>query len=195
MELEELKAGWSILSERLEKNEILNKRIIKEMITKRTQTAHNRLLGYNVFGLMTVLLGMIGVLVIALFINKPFPFVIIAEVVLLLTAIYEIAIVRIMNKFQLDKQTTLQLSAWTLKYKQIMKWSVRFSYIIFGISLVLNFFLASYQNWSITNIILVESIVVFFFILAYIAYIYIEKKNITTIEQGLEELKELEKED
>lgn len=38
MELEELKAGWSILNEQLAKSEMLNKRIIKEMITNRTQS-------------------------------------------------------------------------------------------------------------------------------------------------------------
>ena len=45
MELEELKAGWNVLNERLAQNEILNKRIIKEMIINRTQSAYERLLG------------------------------------------------------------------------------------------------------------------------------------------------------
>lgn len=39
MELEELKAGWNVLNDRLAQNEILNKRIIKEMIINRTQPA------------------------------------------------------------------------------------------------------------------------------------------------------------
>ena len=37
MELEELKAGWNVLNERLAQNEILNKRIIKDMIVTRNQ--------------------------------------------------------------------------------------------------------------------------------------------------------------
>lgn len=54
MELEELKANWNILNERLQKNEILNKRIIKDMITNRILTARQRLLwkiiiGYGIY--------------------------------------------------------------------------------------------------------------------------------------------------
>lgn len=50
MELEELKASWSVLNERLEKNELLNKRIIKEMITSRVLTAQQRLLWKGIIG-------------------------------------------------------------------------------------------------------------------------------------------------
>ena len=55
MELEELKAGWSILNEQLAKSEMLNKRIIKEMITNRTQSAYERLFRFDLFGLILVL--------------------------------------------------------------------------------------------------------------------------------------------
>ena len=52
MELEELKAGWNVLNERLAQNEILNKRIIKEMIINRTQSAYERLFRFDLFGLI-----------------------------------------------------------------------------------------------------------------------------------------------
>ena len=52
MELDELKAGWNVLNERLEQNEILNKRIIKEMIINRTQSAYERLFRFDLFGLI-----------------------------------------------------------------------------------------------------------------------------------------------
>ena len=42
MELEELKAGWNVLNERLAQNEILNKRIIKDMIVTRTNSVRQQ---------------------------------------------------------------------------------------------------------------------------------------------------------
>lgn len=50
MELEELKANWNILNERLQKNEILNKRIVKDMITSRILTARERLMWKIIIG-------------------------------------------------------------------------------------------------------------------------------------------------
>ena len=52
MELEELKAGWNVLNERLAQNEILNKRIIKEMIVTRTNSALSRLKWMNWGGIV-----------------------------------------------------------------------------------------------------------------------------------------------
>lgn len=45
MDMEEMKKGWMVLNERLSQNEILNRRIIKEMLTTRTQTAYEQI--YN----------------------------------------------------------------------------------------------------------------------------------------------------
>lgn len=54
MEMNELRAGWDVLNERLAQNEILNKRIIKEMIMGRILTAQQRLMwkiigGYAIY--------------------------------------------------------------------------------------------------------------------------------------------------
>ena len=54
MELEELKAGWNVLNERLAQNEILNKRIIKDMIVTRTNSALSRLKWMNWGGIVLV---------------------------------------------------------------------------------------------------------------------------------------------
>lgn len=50
MNLDELKANWNILNERLQKNEILNRRIIKDMITSRILTARERLMWKIIIG-------------------------------------------------------------------------------------------------------------------------------------------------
>lgn len=63
MELEELKAGWNVLNERLAQNEILNKRIIKEMIVTRTNSALSRLKWMNWGGIVLVFVMFILVLI------------------------------------------------------------------------------------------------------------------------------------
>ncbi|WP_195372368.1 MULTISPECIES: hypothetical protein [Parabacteroides] len=50
MDLNELKANWNILNERLQKNEILNRRIVKHMITSRILTARERLMWKIIIG-------------------------------------------------------------------------------------------------------------------------------------------------
>ncbi|GHT35583.1 hypothetical protein FACS189414_4210 [Bacteroidia bacterium] len=193
MELEELKAGWSILSERLNQNEILNKRIIKEMITKRTQTAYDRLLGFNVRGLILCLTAIPGVLLINMFplFHKSLSVVITAEVVIILASIWAAIKIKYLYQFQLDRKTVPQLSLWALKYKKLIKYEEIFTYITLVIVITIMYFLIRFSTMMILFCALV---VIFASILSYILYCYIEKKNITTIEQGLEELKELEKE-
>ena len=39
MNLDEMKNSWNVLNERLEQNEILNKRIIEEMVASKTKSA------------------------------------------------------------------------------------------------------------------------------------------------------------
>jgi uncharacterized membrane protein YesL len=191
MELEELKAGWSILSERLKQNEIINKRIIKEMITKRTQTAYDRLLKFNVIGLILALAAIPGILLINMYplFHKPLSIVITAEVVLILASIWAVIKVKYMYQFQLDKKTVSQLSLWALKYKKLIKYEEIFAYIILVIVGTILYFLV--HNISIMFLFCVLVVAC---ILSYVLYCYIEKKNITIVEQGLEELKELEKE-
>lgn len=63
MELEELKAGWNVLNERLAQNEILNKRIIKDMIVTRTNSALSRLKWMNWGGIILVFVMFILVLI------------------------------------------------------------------------------------------------------------------------------------
>ena len=41
MNLDEMKNSWNVLNERLEQNEILNKRIIEEMVASKTKSAYD----------------------------------------------------------------------------------------------------------------------------------------------------------
>jgi Ca2+/Na+ antiporter len=196
METDELKAGWSVLSERLEKNEILNKRIIKEMISKRTRSAYNRLLGYNVFGLVILFGVILWVFLFAVIQYKgfPLPILIASEAGLIISVIWQTVKVRILNRFQLlNTGAVIDLSLWAAKYKLLIRREFIVTFVGGSLFLLLLFFL--FHNFTLWAILFVVVLAIFVFILDYIIYIHVEKRNILTIEQTIAELKELEKED
>mgnify|MGYP003391700168 FL=1 len=58
MTLDELKKGWDVLNERLSQNEVINQRIIKEMILRKTNSAYDTIYQSNKRGLViTFLIG------------------------------------------------------------------------------------------------------------------------------------------
>jgi len=57
MDLPELKNTWTVLDEQLKKNEMLNKQIIQEMLQKKSNKAHNRLVNTDFFNLSVWLLA------------------------------------------------------------------------------------------------------------------------------------------
>ena len=58
MELDDLKTSWNALDKRLAETEIVNLRIVKEMISQKTKTAYERLMGLNLYTLIANLLVM-----------------------------------------------------------------------------------------------------------------------------------------
>jgi L-asparagine transporter-like permease len=52
MELEELKNTWKVLEEKLNKNEILNKQLVQEMLHKKSNRSLNRLINFDAFNLI-----------------------------------------------------------------------------------------------------------------------------------------------
>jgi hypothetical protein len=56
MDLDELKNTWTILDERLKKNEMLNKQIIQEMLYKKSNKSLNWLIGFDLFSIIIILL-------------------------------------------------------------------------------------------------------------------------------------------
>ena len=56
MELDELKNTWMVLDEQLKKNEMLNRRIVREMLYKKSNKSLNWLISYDVLGIPVLLL-------------------------------------------------------------------------------------------------------------------------------------------
>jgi len=56
MELEELKNTWAVLDEQLKKNEMLNKRMVQEMLCKKSNKSLSWLINIEMFNIITLLL-------------------------------------------------------------------------------------------------------------------------------------------
>lgn len=194
MELEELKAGWGVLNERLEQNEILNKRIIKEMITNRTQSAYERLFRYDLFGLLLVLVMCVlfPVLVVTgKIVMQPLSFAFL-EGAIGIGLIMQVFFSSILLRFNIEKKKICELARLTLTYKLWMKRNFTFGSGI-GLTVLIAFlFLEKARlvaNWEIR----LGVTLLFVFIMGFYQ-IRFYLKNIQTIEKGLEELKEFEEE-
>lgn len=194
MELEELKTSWNILNERLEKSEMLNKRIIKEMISTRTQSAYERLFKFDLMGLVLVAAFCI-LLPVMNFIGdagmKPLAFVLL-EGVIFIGFVSQSFIVLLLTKFDMEKRKICELTKLTLRYKQWTKMSMSYGsmlaiVVIFAFLFIERNRLVGDWEMRLTALFLVASIVVYW-------QIHFYRKNIRTIEEGLEELKEFEEE-
>lgn len=194
MELEELKMSWNLLNERLEENEILNKRIIKEMITRRTESAYERLFKLNLFKLVVVIV--ISLLFPVMYVAgdvgmKTLSFVLL-EVTLTLGLISQIFLFSTLAKFDMEKKKTQELIKLALLYKL---WARR-NYT-YGTALALIVLIA---YWIIQEVHLMQHGFIgmgFILLYAFIVMCYqirFYRKNIRTIEKSLEELKEFEEE-
>ena len=56
MELEALKASWNKLDERLAATEIVNLRVVKEVIQQKTKSAYDSILGQNIYNFVVNML-------------------------------------------------------------------------------------------------------------------------------------------
>lgn len=193
MELDDLKAGWNVLNERLEQNEILNKRIIKEMITNRTQSAYERLFRFDLFGLVTVIL--LCILLPVMIVNqveiKPFSIVLL-EGTLLIGLVAQFFLFSILVRFNMEKMKLCDLSRLTLRYKLWTKRSYTYGTALAFIVIVVFFFIQEAYLLRGAAVRMTVTLLLASFIAYYQIRFY--KKNIQIVEKGIEELDEFEKE-
>ncbi len=162
MELDELKAGWNVFSDRLRQQEILNKRIIREMIRNRTHSAYASQIRYEWIGL-AILLVIMAAVVPFMWTQSPklttgsfiwLESVFMISLVVQFYSISLLVIIALIGFFILQKGILIQ---------NVWRWVLFISSLLLTIPI----------------------------------YIFICRRNfqrISTIEQGLEELKEFEEE-
>ena len=120
MELEELKASWNKLDERLAETEIVNLRVVKEVIQQKTKSAYDRIMGQNVYNFVVNVL-ILCVVFPYVYVNTPIQtssFAIVEGVMAvgLIPIAWKLSL---LSKFDLSGKSSSELSRLVLSYKKI----------------------------------------------------------------------------
>lgn len=192
MDLEEMKTGWKVLNEYLEQNEVLNQRIIKEMITTRTRSAYEKVYNFELRRLLLVLLVGLIILPGNMFLGGSMKWVsfFLGEMIMCFAVISQSFIINCLSKFNLKTGQMNELSHLILKYRRY-SWNNR----LYGTMLAFGFLiLFIIMENTYTNIYVLATIIVFLIVGLAFSFIQLKKYNqqILSIEQGLAELREFE---
>ena len=202
MELEELKNSWNALDKRLEDTEVVNHRIIKEMITQKTKTAFDHIVGHNIYGFVVTLIIMCAVFPYV-WMNTPISLTsfVIVECAMAIGLIPQIRKLLLLSKFDLGGKTSSELRGLVLSYKKVchdeMPWTigvVATAFIAFYIS-ELGFNTTAGYSFATNRILLVVGITLLTFAIAFAIGLWQRRRHaqeMQEIEQGLTELKEFE---
>jgi hypothetical protein len=120
MELEALKASWNKLDERLAATEIVNLRMVKELIQQKTKSAYDSILGQNIYSFVVNML-IICVVFPYVYMNTPIQassFAIV-ESVMVIGMIPLVWKLSLLSKFDLDGKSSSELSRLVLTYKKV----------------------------------------------------------------------------
>ena len=120
MELEALKASWNKLDERLAETEIVNLRVVKEMIEQKTKTAYDHIMGQNVYSFVVNML-IICVVFPYVYLNTPIKTTsfAIVEGVMVIGMIPLVWKLSLLSKFDVSGKSSSELSRLVLSYKKI----------------------------------------------------------------------------
>ena len=120
MELEALKASWNKLDERLAATEIVNLRVVKEVIQQKTKSAYDSIMGQNIYNFVVNML-IICVVFPYVYMNTPIQassFAIV-EGVMVIGMIPLVWKLSLLSKFDLDGKSSSELSRLVLTYKKV----------------------------------------------------------------------------
>lgn len=132
MNLDEMKNSWNVLNERLEQNEILNKRIIEEMVASKTKSAYDCIYNQELRGLYIILLIALIVLPVNRFlgINMKQSSFILLEAVMFLALLFQSVILYNLSKFKLNYVKVNELTRTVLKYRKFYSYNKKYGTIL-----------------------------------------------------------------
>jgi len=199
MELEELKNTWAVLDERLKKNEMLNKRMVQEMLCNKSNRALNKLMNTEFFSMLTLL---VIPLCIWLYHQPRFENILSAKI-LYIVVIVTCILSAIWNCYKIlkylrninfsksigDNLYYINKYNITIKKEKIVNYFVIFP--VFSLLGILGYYelKATFSLWIFLFIVLTIGIAT-----SYWMYKKIYDANIQSIKKSLEELKELKEE-
>lgn len=202
MELEELKASWNAFDKRLAESDIINLRMVKEMIAQKTRRAFDRIYGLNVYYFAVSLL-ILGVVFPYVYMNTPISTTsfVIVETILVIGLYPLIKKLNLLSKFNLEGKSCHELSSLVLQYKKVCHNETYWTITIVSIAMVA-FYITELgfnqqANYVLgTRVMLVIGLTLLTFALAYVIAQWQHRRHATQmqeIEQGLEELREFER--
>lgn len=202
MELDELKASWNALDKRLTETEIVNLRIVKEMIQQKTKSAYNSIVGQNLYFFVVNVL-IIGILFPYIYMNTPIRTIsfAIVEALMMLGFIPIVWKLILLSKFDMGGKSCNELSHLVLRYKQICHqqkfWEIAavcMAMVAFYI-IELGFNPQAGYVFEANRVLLVVGLTLFTFGMAFVLGLWHRRRHaqqMQEIERGLKELHEFE---
>jgi hypothetical protein len=202
MELDELKTSWNALDKRLAETEIVNLRVVKEMIQQKTKSAYNGIVGQNLYFFVVNIL-IIGVLFPYIYMNTPIRTIsfAIVEAMMILGLIPIIWKLSLLSKFDMGGMSCNELSRLVLRYKQISHqqkyWGIAavcLAMVAFYI-IELGFNPTAGYAFEANRVLIVIGLTLFTFAMAFVLGLWQRRRHaqqMLEIERGLEELREFE---
>lgn len=202
MELDELKTSWNALDKRLAETEIVNLRVVKEMIQQKTKSAYNGIVGQNLYFFVVNVL-IIGILFPYIYMNTPIRTIsfAIVEAMMILGLIPIIWKLSLLSKFDMGGMSCNELSRLVLRYKQISHqqkyWGIAavcLAMVAFYI-IELGFNPTAGYAFEANRVLIVIGLTLFTFAMAFVLGLWQRRRHaqqMLEIERGLEELREFE---
>ncbi len=194
MNLDEMKNSWNVLNERLEQNEILNKRIIEEMVASKTKSAYDSIYNQELRGLYILLLVALIVLPANRFlgINMKQSSFILLEAVMFLALLFQSVILYSLSKFKLNYMKVNELTRTGRKYRKFYSYNKKYGTIL-GLGSVIIFMISESKITNPYAFLPVLAVMIIGCIYSY-TKLKLHEQKIKEVEQGLAELKEFESE-
>lgn len=199
MEMDELKNMWSVMDEKLRKQELLNESIIREMMTTKGNKSLNKLIAYEVLGFSICLL-VIPLVVYFSRIEKIKPFIlwdILMYVALIFCSLYCIwAIWKLFDLFKMDFNKKISTNVNLVnKYDIKIKYEKIFM-LFFMNPLLFILCVLCYAEINVTIELWVFLFAVFFICIGFSIWSYrkLYPKLIGSIKQSFDRLEELKEE-
>lgn len=201
MELDDLKTKWNALDKRLAETEIVNMRMVKEMVSHKTKSAYDRIVGQNIYNLVVCIL-IICVVFPFVYMNTPIRFIsfAIVEAVMVLGMIPQIWKISLLSKFNLEDKKCSELSRLVLKYKKVCHhetiWGIAGVCLAMAAFYILELGFNKEAGYVMgTRLLLPLALTVLTFGLGFVLAKWMRRRHaqqLQEIERGLEELKEFE---
>ena len=119
MELDELKTSWNALDKRLAETEIVNMRMVKEMVSQKTKSAFNGIVGHNLYNFVVTLV-IIGVVFPYVWMHTPISTTsfVIVEALMLIGLTPVVRKLLLLSKFDVEGKSLSESSRLILNYKK-----------------------------------------------------------------------------